>query len=100
MVEEQSNSRFSAVRKSLEGLVFTMPQEVGMPFLEDLRTAMQDLNELLSSSNERRELSWARAWFQAIGMDETNPVDLALFAVAWMDAYVAVTKGVRDLNPA
>jgi len=101
---EQSDARWLAVRTSFERLIFTMPQEEGMPFLEDLRTAMQSFEELLTVSETgnqaARAVRWAMAWFQAIGMDESNPALLTCFAGHWMDAYIMLSKLVREVRPA
>src|SRR5947209_2600724 len=47
MSEEQKNPQFSKVKESLEVLVFPESQEEGMLFLEEIKSAMRHLSELL-----------------------------------------------------
>lgn len=47
-----------------------------MTKLEAVKSAMKDIDELIS---EKRELFWARNWFSGIGHDEINPTTLVMF---------------------
>ena len=44
-------------------------------------------------------MSWARKWLLNVGVDESNPATLALFALNWMDYYILITKSLKDFNP-
>jgi hypothetical protein len=99
MTEEQRNVNFAKVRESLEKLIFTMPQEKGSDFLVELKRAMQALNDLLFSNESPRQMSWAREWLKEIGVEDSNPVRLSLFAGVWMDSYIMVVNTLRELNP-
>lgn len=98
--EERRNPRFLSVTQHLESKVFPSSFEEGAAVLAEIRTAMRDLNDLLAPSGQRREMSWARAWLQDIGVDETNPVRLALFATHWADYHIMVVKTLREFNSA
>jgi hypothetical protein len=95
--EEQKNPKFSSVRNNFESKVFppSIEQE-GVQLLTEVKTAMRDFSDLLT---ERRELSWARAWLQDIGLDEANPAALAMLGLHWMDYYIMVVKTLRELRP-
>ncbi len=98
--EEGRNPRFLPVREHLESNVFPSSPDEGASLLAEVRTAMQKLNDLLAPAGQRKEMSWARAWLQGIGVDETNPATLALFATHWMDYYIMVVETLREFNPA
>jgi len=97
LAESQRNRKFRQVRTELEKLIFPMPKAEGMALLNDLKRAMQKLNELLHPAEEARQLTWAMSWLREAGMEETNPATLTLVAVHWMDSYVAITRAVREL---
>jgi hypothetical protein len=69
---------------------------------------MKDLSELLtvtdkdrtnSSSKAGKSMSWARNWLSSVGVEENNPVTLALFALKWMDYHIMVADFLKDFNP-
>jgi len=99
--EERTNTRFLAVRDHLERCIFPPSLDQGKDLLTEVRAAMRDLGHLLDPGEERRrkEMSWARAWLQEIGVDETNPATLALFAIHWMEYFIMVTKSLREFSP-
>lgn len=101
---EHSDARWLSVQTSFERLIFTMPAEEGMPVVQDLRTAMVHLRELLTmkrgSPAAAQGWRWAMAWFQAIGMDEVNPARLTRFVLAWMDAYIELSDMMQEVRPA
>ena len=98
MNDEHENPAVLQVRQSIETKVFHLPDEHSCPLLQHVQSAMTDLQALLGPNDNRRELSWARAWFEAIGVDATNPADLVLFSCSWMDDYVAATKSLREFR--
>jgi hypothetical protein len=97
LTEEQRVHDLLKVRECFEELVFGVPSEASSSLLSVVHRAMQDLLELISPKDNPREFTWARTWFEAIGVTEINPVRLSLFAMRWMDAYTAVTKMVREI---
>ena len=42
---------------------------------------------------------WARNWLSCVGVEENNPATLALFALNWMDYYIAINDALKDFNP-
>ena len=98
--EEQRNAEFLKVREEFERLVFPMPKEEGLTLLLEVQNAMKRLDQLVTPEEEQRELSWAKGWFEDIGVDVSNPVDLCLFASGWMDQFVTVTSILRQFKPA
>ena len=98
MNEEQNNPKALLVRESIESKVFGLPDDQSHTLLSQIQSSMSDLHNLLFPEGNPKELSWARSWFKSIGIDATNPVDLTLFSIGWMDQYIATTKSLRDFN--
>ena len=96
--EEKENPKALCVRECIESKVFDHPDEQSHVLLKQVRSAMLDLQGLLFPEGNPRELSWARSWFETIGVDATNPVDLTLFSSSWMDHYVSATNALRDFK--
>ena len=96
--EEQQDPQFSKVKESLEVLVFPEAQEEGILFLEEIKSAMRHLSELLFPAEQPREMSWALNWLHGIDIEETNPVTLSLFAMRWMDSYVMIKETLGEFN--
>lgn len=94
MTEEEENPPLLSVRISIEQ-VFFVPNVDGEDFLVEVRNAMKKLSDLLFSQ-ERREFTWGISWFEEIGIDETDPINLSLFATNWMRQYTFVTKTLRN----
>ena len=99
MNEEQKNPNFLKVKESLEALVFPETQEEVRLLLLELRSAMKHLSELLFPPDKAKWMSWSRTWLQDINIQETNPITLHLFALWWMEHYIATAKAIRELNP-
>ena len=97
MVEEEQNERFGMVREILEGKL--LPASPDLTILNEIRTAGGHLAELLSPTGNPREMSWAMKWLDDVGIDESNPVTLALFSMKWIDSYVAIVKFLRIYKP-
>ena len=91
---------FMHILRSYERLIFpSTPSPAGMAKLEQLKDAMRQLSELVEPDRERNELSWSMRWLTGIGHPETNPPTLTLFAVYWMNNYIAVAKSLKDIRP-
>jgi hypothetical protein len=97
--EEQTNSRFAAVRAEFERRVFPPTQEEGAGLLVAIKFAMKDLSTLLFLRDNPKEMSWARHWLLDIGVDETNPSRLFLFAIYWMDFHIMTSKALQSFKP-
>ena len=91
---------YEHILRSYERLIFpSTPSPAGMEKLEQLKDAMRQLSELVEPDRERKELSWSMRWLTAIGHRGTNPATLTLFAVYWMNSYIAVAKSLKDIRP-
>jgi hypothetical protein len=99
MSHEQRNPKFSTVRLSFEALVFPQTQAKGYRLLQSVRSAMQNLSELLWPTDNPKELSWAVAWLQDVGITDVNPVDIVLFSKRWMDSYVMIANVLDEVRP-
>lgn len=95
LAEEQAKPELTCVREQFEIYVFPASQEEDTGLLDQVRLAMQDLKELLHQ-NTRREFSWSISWFNTIGVDENDPINLTLFATGWMNQYKMVTDILQD----
>lgn len=85
----QEDDYFRKVRESLEKHVFpptVTPTTLDM--VSYLRGAMADLSKLLFPTNPRNQLSWARAWFDEIDLDQSNPVALSRHSMQCMDFFI------------
>jgi hypothetical protein len=100
LAEEERRPVMLRVREGVEALVFSPQAGDKEPRVSALRAAMRDLGELLSLTGGMvgRPLSWSRAWFERVGVVETNPVRLTTFAVGWMDAFTALVEVVRGVD--
>jgi hypothetical protein len=96
---ERRNKAFTPVRESLERCFFPPSFAEGATVLDELRHAMSDLASLIQPDGEPRPESWARSWLARVGIDESNPATLLLFAIRWPDHYVAVAKSLREFTP-
>lgn len=99
--EEQSDPKFVPVRECLEVISFPASQNERMSFLSDVKTAVMDLDDLLHPNEKEKTTdpcSWASGWFENIGVNESNPAVLAVFASSWVRHYVAVVNALRDIS--
>jgi len=96
--EEKSTPETRNVRREIEARILTLPEEQADALQQQVREAMADLKALLSPEGKSREMSCARSWFQRIGVDAANPVELTLFAVSWFHRYEAVVQSIRDFK--
>ena len=96
---EHRDAAFSAVRDELERLFFPARAADGRAQLVFVRKAMSQLAELIQPEGDPQPMSWALRWFQRAGVHETNPAVLDLFAIQWLDHFVAVAGTLREFNP-
>ena len=96
---EHRDAAFSAVRDELERLFFPACAAEGRAQLVFVRKAMSQLAELIQPEGEPRPMSWALRWFQRVGAHETNPALLDLFALQWLDHFLAVAGALREFKP-
>lgn len=96
--EEKNNPKVLLVRKALESKIFGIRNDQSEVLLSQIQTSISELKDLLFSEGNTKELSWARYWFESIGIDIINPADLTLLATYWMDMYITVTKTLRNFK--
>jgi len=112
--EERNNSKYSKVRECCEKIIDeksqglqerfknitqeTFKQEIVVNFHVDIKRAMVSLNNLLFSE-DKKELSWAKKWFEEINIEEYNPVTLTLFSHKIMGYYTTIVKSLGEFEP-
>jgi hypothetical protein len=96
---ERSNPAFTPVREALERHYFPPTFAQGARQLDELRSAMADLVTLIQPEGEPRPMSWALNWLKRIGVDESNPATLGMFALRWPSHYTAVAKSLKQSKP-
>ena len=112
--EEKNNSKYSKVRECCEKIIDeksqglqerfknitqeTFKQEIVVNFHVDIKRAMVSLNNLLFSE-DKKELSWAKKWFEEINIEEYNPVTLTLFSHKIMGYYTTIVKSLGEFEP-
>lgn len=99
MNEEQNDQNFSPVRTELERLFLPPTFKQGANMLDELRSAMMDLSNLMTPREKPHHLSWARDWFASTGLDENNPEILHYFSVRWLDFFATITKAIKTFKP-
>lgn len=85
----QESGYFQQVRESLEKRVFPpTATSNALDLVTCLRDAMADLSKLLFPTNPKNQLSWARAWFSEIGLDQSNPITLSRHSMQCTDFFI------------
>ncbi len=99
MNEEQTDRHFSPVRTELERLFLPPTFQQGANMLDELRSAMMDLSNLMTPREKPHYFSWARDWFASTGLDESNPETLAYFSIRWLDYFATICKAIKTFKP-
>ena len=90
---EDKRKEYSTVKVEVESLIFQpRPTPNALHLVASLRAAMKNLYDLLFPVNPRAYMSWSRAWLLDINIDESNPANLALFAMQCTSFYTTVTE--------
>jgi hypothetical protein len=94
--ESERRNEFAEAVSAYEYLVFgPKPTPLGLKKLEAIRSAMKELNLLLSAREAGRELTWSLNWF---AREVSNPATLALFGMSWMTRWATIVKLLRDVR--
>jgi hypothetical protein len=96
---ERRDPAFRQVRESLERYYFPPTFAQGAHKLEQVRSAMADLAALIQPNGQSQAISGARNWLTRIGVEESNPATLGMFALRWPHHFVAVAKSLRQVKP-
>jgi hypothetical protein len=98
LVAEQTHPSLRRLRESVEGLVFTMPEEEGAQDALRVREAMIDLEALMTRHGDFvYPNSWAAAWFREFNVSITNPITSEKFELHWAYACRANQVGIESL---
>jgi hypothetical protein len=99
IAQSEKKRSFERVLQSYEALIFGPSATISsLEKVQVVKAAMADINALLSGRGNGPR--WSMAWFQELGHIETNPVVLSLFAISWMDRYIAAVDCVRKFSVA
>jgi hypothetical protein len=101
LAQSQKEERYQKVLTSYERLIFPTSPHGGVSTKVDvLKNATRDLAALFSYDRaDHRGFLWSRNWFAQIGHEENNLVSLSLFAIGWMDMYIAAIDTLEKLHP-
>jgi hypothetical protein len=91
---------FAQVRECVEGIEFHGKSENEAQQLRaELAVTTKSLFSLLAPQAGEGQFTWARAWYQDIGMDEANPAVLAHLAMQWLDFCSVVQRILERFEP-
>ena len=101
LAQSHKEKRYQKVLTSYEHLIFPTSPDGGVSTKVDaLKNATRDLGELFSYDKaDKMGLLWSRNWFAEIGHEENNPISLSVFAICWMDSYIAAIDTLEKLLP-
>lgn len=87
-----SNSNIDNLKDQNEKMPWTMACLRAAKVLENDQAIMHSRFSVIG-------LGWAMAWLREIGIIETNPVNLCLLSLMWMDNYLAINDSLNEWNP-
>jgi hypothetical protein len=100
LAAEQKDARYEQVKTHLEKLVFSPDIADGMPFFLQVKSAMDEISQLLDArDNPAQWMTWAQHWLEDVGINETNPAVTFQFALLWTDNYVTIAGALNDFHP-
>ena len=93
-----SDSRYGGLIVSFERLVYPNTEQEGVVKVEAIRGAMRNLADLPKGAETTvASLSrWSQDWLRVIGLEETNPGKLTLFATWWIPGQFALVCRCLD----
>ena len=97
--EEHTNPDYLSVRVHMERTLLPPTFSQGANMLDEIRSAMKDLGDLLTPIDKPQAMSWAVRWFNSVGIDESNPVRLGMFALHWPSHFTAAAQSLRRFTP-
>lgn len=91
---------FSLVRDYVEGIEFRGKSESEIQQLRgDLAITTKSLHTLLARQQQNAEFTWARTWYQEIGVDEVNVAVLSHVVMQWLSFYRLVQDALQQFDP-
>jgi hypothetical protein len=94
--EEKGRGKLLDLRIAFEKMIFGEPSQESSRLLKEVQLAMKDLSDLLFADSPK-QMTWAKNWLHSIGIEEHNPVDLAMVAYKWMELYIVCVKTIREI---
>jgi len=73
------------------------PIASGSQKLDDLRTAVDGLDQLVRANENGASIAWASDWFKRIGVEQCNPLVLFQFSYWWKINYITISKVVNEI---
>jgi len=67
--------------------------------LDELRSAMSSLSDLMTPWQKPHHLSWSLKWFESVGIDESNPVVLHSFGMRCMAHFTTSVEALKKFKP-
>jgi hypothetical protein len=99
--KQKEDARLADVISSLQRLTFASAKQ-DSSFATELDAATTDIRKLISVTQERHQEgpgktpSWARNWLAGIGVDESNALRAATFALYWLDEIILASDIVDE----
>lgn len=91
---------FDCVRELVEALEFhgRIASEVSQ-LRGDMAVTIESLRALVLPQGKSAQFTWARTWYQDIGVNEANPAVLGHLAIQWLDFYALVQRTLQQFEP-
>jgi len=96
---EGTRSEIGLVTRAYERLFLPQtPTPAGLRILANVKEAMADLGRLMGGESAVGSMNWAESWLANMGVEQRNPVILALFARYWMDAQIMCARVLSEVG--
>jgi hypothetical protein len=99
MTEERKSIEYAPLRIELERLFLPPTFAQGANMLDELRSAMAALSDLMTPRENPHHLSWSLKWFESVGIDESNPVVLHSFGMHCMAHFTTSVEALNKFRP-
>lgn len=99
MTEEQKSAEYAPLRTELERRFLPPTFAQGANMLDELRSAMASLSDLMTPRQNPHHLSWSLKWFESVGIDESNPVVLHSFGMHCMAHFTTSVEALKKFKP-
>lgn len=91
--EANKDPNWNKVRTVLENMILNMDRA----YKYQVSEAMENFHDLLN--NNGKELNWAKVWLSDIGIEDSNPVRLALFTKSIVDSLTRLRAIIQEVRP-
>jgi hypothetical protein len=94
--KQDADTEYLELAREFERLVFgSSPSPAASAKVAEIDAAMKEIYWLVETG-KGNELTWAEKWFESLGELPNNPATLIEFALASLDFYIAVAKGLTE----